>query len=208
MNNQILLRSEIRDEYQTQIQNFEKKWKRLNRQEEKYILLQDWINAFKKDLFFAGLSCLWVFVEKSLRDQLFLLDTQHNKLSKRQIDNMEQEIEDWVSSNKRWYSFNEICDKLFQLWFFPNLQECVALKNTYKIHRIPAQHGIYRRYVVDVIQDKKSKYLIKSTINSKLPIHHKANRSQFLSIIMAVGCSTILTLIDELISNFERIKIK
>lgn len=116
------------------------------------MLLWDWIQSLKANLFFASISVLTVFLEKYLRDALIwheVMETkwniEHDKFFEH-VEAIEEKLEDWKNDEKKKYMFPVICDKLVAYW---KIEEhiSVQLKEIYEHIRVPVQHGIYGRIV-------------------------------------------------------------
>lgn len=204
MKNENLIFPKLDSEHKKQIEKFDKKRKKLYTKSEEYRILYDWIKSFEKELYFAAFSIMRVFVEKSLRHKLILLNIEkksNNKKIEKQYDQQEIIIENWINL---WGgdSFNTICKKLYNHNFLDK-EVYDNLKELYKDYRIPTQHWIYRRFIWKRITDIQIKKEIEKITKSKKNINNRQKRFEILPTIMANGCSLILGMINELISAFE-----
>lgn len=116
------------------------------------MLLWDWIQALKVNLFFASISVLTVFLEKYLRDTLIwyeVMETKwninHDKFFEH-VEAIEEKLEDGRNDKNEKYMFPAICNQLVKYW---KIEEhiSVQLQEIYKNIRVPVQHGIYGRIV-------------------------------------------------------------
>ncbi len=118
------------------------------------LLLNDWIESLKNNLFFASISVFSTFLEKYLRDKLISYEyLKENKTindflpeNLEIIQNIEEKIEDWKDQDQKIYIFEKICDKLVKNNQIEN-DVSEELKELYKDIRIPIQHWIYGRII-------------------------------------------------------------
>lgn len=199
---------------------------------EKYRLLYDGIQALKNNLFFATFWIFWTFLEKSLRDELIMLEYkngQKNQPTNEELfieyDRIEELIEDWDEEKKQKYSFPTICKELVA-YNFLSKQESTDFIDFYKKERIPTHHWIYRRRVKDLLWDHqiqvfKSEFKEWTTAEDflwqlKEAMSWKTNTSRNnsnvitrvykLPELMKSRCLTLLTVIESLIDRFNWIE--
>lgn len=120
------------------------------------MLLSDWVECLKQNLFFGSISVFTVFIEKYLRDILIRYEFNKNSSIKdlsehfADLEKIEESIEDWKDETKKRYMFPNICDKLVEAQKMPE-HIALKLKEIYEVIRIPVHHWIYWRIVRDNI---------------------------------------------------------
>lgn len=119
------------------------------------MLLYDWIESLKNNLFYSSITTLTVFLEKYLRDTLIFYEYHLNDKNTQEqsfmeiLEKIEEKIEDGKEKGKR-YTFNKICDKLVKYW---KIDEWISkkLKKICDDIRIPVHHWIYARIIKNQI---------------------------------------------------------
>lgn len=113
---------------------------------EDWLILNDAISALKCNLFFSSLSTLFAVLETYLRKTLVMYYTKQQKVEITKFMTILEDIEESLEEGKNDYNFYGICDKLKKEGLLSE-QLVNELTETYKILRIPVQHGIFWRLI-------------------------------------------------------------
>ncbi len=192
------------------------------------MLLYDWVQSLKNNLFYSSIATLTIFLEKYLRDTLIWCEySNSNKAIDGEsfmelLEKIEEQIEDWKDKWKK-YMFNKICDKLVEYWKI-NILISNKLKLLYDDIRIPVQHWIYARIIkkqiwnksvpitkIQTSPDMSWEDLLKlinnavtSPYNSKMNIHNPMARMFILPRFFKDESIKMLFIIDELVKIIEK----